>query len=76
MWWLLRTNTGSLIAEADTAALQLAAQAILVNGGADRRVAGARLLHLRGRRAAAAASVGVARRVPKQSYRDGRIDAS
>jgi hypothetical protein len=34
-WWLLRTNTGSLVDGADTAALLLAADVNLANGGAD-----------------------------------------
>jgi hypothetical protein len=58
------TSTGSLVDDADTAALVLAAQGIVANDGADRPVAGARVLHRRGRLAAVAASVGVALRVP------------
>jgi hypothetical protein len=46
--WLLRTTTGSLADGADTAALLLAAGAIVANGGADRSVGGARVLSLSG----------------------------
>ena len=50
----LSTNIGSLADGADTAALLLAAGASLANGGADRPVGGARVLHPPGRRAAVA----------------------
>jgi hypothetical protein len=68
---LVRTNTGSLVDGADTAALLLAADVNLANGGAEptRPVAGARVLHRRGGRAAIAASVGVTSAVPVRSCR-------
>jgi hypothetical protein len=61
-----RTSSDSLVDNADTAALVLAVQGIVANDGAGRPVAGARALHRRGRRAAVAASVGVALRVPNR----------
>jgi hypothetical protein len=62
----LRTSTGSLVDGVDTAALLLAAGVNLANGGADRPVGGARVLHRRGRGVAVAASVGVTPGVPDQ----------
>ena len=68
------TNTGSLVDGADTAALLLAADVNLANGGAEptRPVAGARVLHRRGRPAAIAASVGVTPAVPEQKPDESR----
>jgi hypothetical protein len=67
-----RTSTGRLVDGADTAALVLAAGVNPANGGADRPVGGARVLHRPGGGAGVVASVGVARRVPlQQSARGG-----
>jgi hypothetical protein len=56
-----RRPTGSLVDDVHTAALVLASARVLANGGTDRSVGGARVLHRPGRRAAAPASVGFAR---------------
>ena len=64
------TNTGSLVASGDTAALVLAAGVNLANGRADQPVSASGVLHRWGIGAAVAGSVGVTPGVPKQSSPD------
>jgi hypothetical protein len=72
---LRRTSTDSLVDDVHTAPFVLAGARVLADGGTDRSVGGAMVLHPRGKEAAVAASVGVAmRRSPsRQSCRQGSV---